>query len=96
MMLQLGGDDWMTFSEEENAVLDDWGERVIPGRYLFWVELVDEGHARLLTHRKDTINNAPLWYWYGECWCCTPDVGFIFTAVYVDKLPASILQRLHP
>jgi hypothetical protein len=97
--LWVGDPDWGHIEVEDH---DEWIERVAPGRYIFEVQLVDEGNARLLTLRKPTAHAKPpavdpLWIESGPCRYCA-ESGLISTAIYVDvrDVPMPILRRMHP
>jgi hypothetical protein len=100
--LWIGQPDWGKFEIPEH---DEWNERVAPGRYIFQIELVDEGKARMLTLRHATARAKPPAvdpFEFGlRCSGCgrnLDDWWPIMTAVYVASpdLPAEVLQRMHP
>jgi hypothetical protein len=102
MRLWVGQPDWGKFEIPDN---DAWNERVAPGRYIFHIELVDEGRARMLTLRRSTTHAKPPavdpWDFLLACNRCgriLADWFPITTAMYVDvrDLPLPVLERMHP
>lgn len=97
--LWIGGNDWGHIDcDWDETTRDEWNEQVAPGRYIFELQLVDEGTVRLLTLLRTTAHARPP---AAEPWFRGPDgswVGIIFTAVYIDirGVPAFILRRFHP
>jgi hypothetical protein len=98
--LWVGNPDWGDIQWIDEG-LDEWNERVAPGRYIFEVQLVDEGNARLLTLRKSTALAKPPavdpFWMSGPCRYCA-EWGPMSTAIYIDvrDVPMPILRRMHP
>lgn len=101
-LLWVGQPDWphLEWTPDVHGVFN---ERFALGRYIFTVQLVDEGRVRLLTLRQSTALAKPPAvdpFWHDEdvpCrWCA--DAGLICTAIYIDirDVPPSILERMHP